>query len=132
MSLCNFYMTAINNVQVPPGPDFRTQEEFHSSGHQSAHSRRPSPAAVPAFVFPSSQRPARSFQTPHSGGSVTQDHVSSQGSCPTAVPDTPDGSADVDMGEMELLSQVLGRVELAGNPMLQHHFAEIQRLMRNN
>ena len=124
-------------------PNPRTQEDFESTGHQTAQQgstqsarqsvqteRRGSQRA--SLVFSSSQRTARSFETP----SVGPIRASSQGSCGTVVPDTPVSSQDVDMlgglGEMDRLSQVMGRVGLSGNPDLQHHLAEIMRLMGGN
>ena len=108
------------NLQAP---NFHTQEDFFSSGHQSVRSR-PS-TGRPSLVFSAARRSMRNFETP-----VGPVLASSQGSCTTVVPDTPDASQGVNMGEMDRLSQVLDRVELSGDPALQHHLAEILSLMR--
>ena len=73
--------------------------------------------------------------------SVGPIRASSQGLCGTSgtvVPDTPVASQDVDMdpcpdagvGEMDRLSRVLSAVQLSSNANLQHHLAEIMRLVR--
>ena len=107
---------ACSSEQAPLGPKVRTQEDFQGGAG-----------------FITQDLPGPTFQTQQdfrSGScSVTQDRLSSQGSSGTVVPDTPHGSADIEMSEMELLSQVLGRVELAGHPILQHHFLQIQKLI---
>ncbi len=125
-------------------PNPRTQEEFDSTGHQTdqrVQSAQSIQQSVPlqrvsswraSLAFPSTQRTARNFETP----SVGPIRASSQGSCGTVVPDTPVTSQDIDMGaemgEMDRLSQVLGRVELSGNADLQHHMSEILRMLRKN
>ena len=109
----------------------------------SNSTRQHSPVQTPQQIRPSNQRSQHTIP-PRLSQSVSDTQVSHESieilltaasdeaeEDETVIPDTPpslqDSCPDQDMAR---LARVLGGVELNGNPDLQHHLAQVLRLMR--